>query len=89
MTKLKSWAYQDLFSGGPTKNQRKGVSMLEQKRIIVTGAGSGIGRATSLQAAKYGARVSCVDIADSVSETAESIRENGGDAIAIQTDISS
>ncbi len=63
--------------------------MLEQKRIIVTGAGSGIGRATSLQAAKYGARVSCVDIADSVSETAESIRENGGDAIAIQTDISS
>ena len=30
--------------------------MLEQKRIIITGAGSGIGRATSLQAAKYGAK---------------------------------
>ena len=36
--------------------------MLNNKNIVITGAGSGIGRATSLLAARYGANVCCVSI---------------------------
>jgi 2-hydroxycyclohexanecarboxyl-CoA dehydrogenase len=41
-------------------------------RAVVTGAGSGIGRATAIRLASRGAQVVCVDIdADSAAETAE------------------
>lgn len=63
--------------------------MLEDKSIIITGAGSGIGRSTSVLAANYGAKIVCVDLSESVQETAEIIRESGGKAIAIQADVSS
>lgn len=62
--------------------------MLQDKRIIVTGAGSGIGRATSQLAAGYGAKVVCVDLSEEVQDTAESITAAGGEAIAIQADVS-
>ena len=63
--------------------------MLEDKSIIITGAGSGIGRSTSVLAANYGAKIVCVDLSESVQETAEIIKESGGKAIAIQADVSS
>jgi NAD(P)-dependent dehydrogenase (short-subunit alcohol dehydrogenase family) len=61
---------------------------LENKRLVITGAGSGIGRATSLLAAAEGARVVAVDLADGVLETVREIRATGGNAVAIQTDVS-
>ena len=48
--------------------------MLTEKRIVITGAGSGIGRATSILAAGYGAKVVCVDLNESVSSTVDEIK---------------
>ncbi|MEM7078790.1 MAG: SDR family NAD(P)-dependent oxidoreductase [Pseudomonadota bacterium] len=62
--------------------------MLDDKKIIITGAGSGIGRATSRLAGDYGAAVVCVDLSDSVHETAQQITAAGGQALAIQADAS-
>lgn len=62
--------------------------MLAEKRIVITGAGSGIGRATSILAAGYGANVVCVDVSDGVDETVASINDEGGSAIAIKADVS-
>lgn len=62
--------------------------MLSDKTIIITGAGSGIGRATSNLAAAYGARIMCVDISPAVHETAEGIKESGGSASSIEADAS-
>ncbi len=62
--------------------------MLEGKRIIVTGAGSGIGRATSQLASAYGAQVLCVDLSDAVHTTVEAITQAGGSALALQADVS-
>ncbi|NCF33785.1 MAG: SDR family oxidoreductase [Proteobacteria bacterium] len=62
--------------------------MLAEKRIVITGAGSGIGRATSILAAGYGAKVVCVDVSDGVDETVASINDQGGSAIAIKADVS-
>jgi NAD(P)-dependent dehydrogenase (short-subunit alcohol dehydrogenase family) len=59
---------------------------LAGKVCIVTGAGSGIGRATAVRFTEEGARVTCVDVnADGVGETAEGI---GEDAFPVQADVS-
>lgn len=51
---------------------------LEGDGVIVTGAGGGIGRATSEAFAAAGARVCCLDIdADSVQQTVESLQGSG------------
>lgn len=48
--------------------------------VQVTGAGRGLGREISLQLAKEGAKLVCVDInAEGVQETAETINSGGGD----------
>jgi NAD(P)-dependent dehydrogenase (short-subunit alcohol dehydrogenase family) len=50
---------------------------LTGKVCIVTGAGSGIGRATATRLAQEGARVTCVDVAeDGVRETAAAIGDS-------------
>lgn len=64
------------------------MGMLDNKRIIVTGAGSGIGRATSILAAAEGASVLLVDLNGAVSETASLIEAQGGRAISMQADVS-
>jgi NAD(P)-dependent dehydrogenase (short-subunit alcohol dehydrogenase family) len=64
------------------------MDLLHNKRLVITGAGSGIGRATSLLAAREGARVLAVDLADSVHETVEQITAAGGEAMAVQADAS-
>lgn len=64
------------------------MGLLDNKRIIITGAGSGIGRATSLLAAEEGASIVAVDLADSVQETVAQIQSAGGTAIAVQADVS-
>ena len=62
--------------------------MLNEKRIVITGAGSGIGLATSLLAAGYGAKIVCVDLNNSVNSTVAEIMHNGGTAIAVRADAS-
>ena len=51
---------------------------LSEKVALVTGAGSGIGRASAIRYAQAGACVMCADIdADGAKVTAESIRGEG------------
>ncbi|HDH44180.1 MAG TPA: glucose 1-dehydrogenase [Thermococcus sp.] len=61
----------------------------KRKVAIVTGGGSGIGRATVLKLAELGAQVAIVDInEESANAVAEEVRKRRGEAIAIKTDIS-
>jgi len=62
------------------------MARFKDKSIIVTGAGSGIGRATSMLFASEGGRVIVADKSDTVHETARLITDAGGTAIAIQMD---
>jgi NAD(P)-dependent dehydrogenase (short-subunit alcohol dehydrogenase family) len=56
---------------------------------VVTGAGSGIGRAAATLFAREGATVAVVDlVADAAMETAELIAEAGGRALAVKADVS-
>src|SRR5262245_13652912 len=60
------------------------------KTIIITGAGSGIGRAAAMIFAREGANVVCADInADGTQQTAERIVAQGGKALALHTDVTS
>lgn len=59
---------------------------LQGKAAIVTGAGSGIGRASAILFAREGARVLAVDKTDAVRETAAEIKAAGGTALAMTAD---
>ena len=59
---------------------------LEGKVAIITGAGSGIGRAAALLFAREGARLVLGDKTDAVFDTARSVVEAGGVATALQGD---
>jgi NAD(P)-dependent dehydrogenase (short-subunit alcohol dehydrogenase family) len=61
----------------------------QDKSIIVTGAGSGIGRAAAMLFAAEGGRVVCADKTDGADATAQAIRDAGGTAEAIQIDAGS
>jgi NAD(P)-dependent dehydrogenase (short-subunit alcohol dehydrogenase family) len=62
---------------------------LDGKVAIITGAGSGMGRATSLLFAREGAKIAAVDINEkSAAETAAKIEREGGQAVAIRADVS-
>jgi len=62
---------------------------LDDRHVVVTGAGSGIGRAMALACAREGARVSCLDLrATTAAETVALIKgEDVGDSRADEVDI--
>ncbi|MFW2852148.1 SDR family NAD(P)-dependent oxidoreductase [Sphingomonas sp. TX0543] len=62
------------------------MSRFTGKSIIVTGAGSGIGRAAATLFAAEGGKVIVADVSDSVEETARAICDAGGMAEAIRMD---
>lgn len=65
------------------------TGMLDGKSVLITGGGSGIGRATALMAVREGARVVVADInKPAADETVAAIADAGGEAIAVEVDVS-
>jgi len=63
---------------------------LKDRVVVITGSGSGIGRASAIEFAKDGARVIVADIDFTTArETVMQIEAAAGAALAIQTDVSS
>ena len=63
---------------------------LSNKVALITGAGSGIGRASAVLFSKEGAKIAVADIDEKGGqETVESINNKGGTAIFIKTDVTS
>ncbi len=62
---------------------------LEGKVVLVTGAGSGIGKAAALRLARAGATIAALGrTADDLAVTADQIVASGGRAITVEADIS-
>ena len=62
------------------------MARFQNKSIVVTGAGSGIGRAASLLFAAEGGHVLAADVTEGVDETVAMIAAQGGTARAIRAD---
>ena len=65
------------------------MARFTDKSIVVTGAGSGIGRAAALAFAAEGGRVLVADLTDGADATADMIRQAGGTAEALRIDAGS
>jgi NAD(P)-dependent dehydrogenase (short-subunit alcohol dehydrogenase family) len=60
------------------------------KTIVITGAASGIGRATALIFAREGANVVCADVNEAgARDTAAAVNGKGSQALAVKTDVTS
>ena len=64
------------------------MGRLDGKACVITGAGSGIGRACALRFAHEGAQVACADIVEVAGrETAAAIESAGGSAVFFPADV--
>lgn len=65
------------------------MKRFEAKTAVVTGAGSGLGRATAVRLAAEGAAVACLDLVlEAAERTAKEILDGGGNARAYRVDVS-
>jgi NAD(P)-dependent dehydrogenase (short-subunit alcohol dehydrogenase family) len=63
--------------------------LLEGKAALITGSGSGQGRAAALAFAQHGARIAVIDIDDAgAAETVRQVKSAGGSAFALHADVS-
>src|SRR5687768_5550239 len=61
---------------------------IEEQVMVITGASSGIGLATAISAARYGAKlVLSARSEDVISDVAHNIRQAGGEAIHVMADV--
>lgn len=61
---------------------------LQNRSVVITGSGSGIGRACALEFAKAGAHIAVADIhRDAAQATVELVHAEGGTAFACHTDV--
>ena len=60
----------------------------ENKVVIITGAGSGIGKATALRVAREGGTVVVANRSDAGASTVEEIKALGGEGIFVRSDVS-
>ncbi len=65
------------------------MGRLEGKSVIITGAGSGIGRAAALLFAKEGARLVAIDRTEGVKDVVGEVRKAGGTCEAVIADAGS
>ncbi|MBK6287414.1 MAG: SDR family NAD(P)-dependent oxidoreductase [Gammaproteobacteria bacterium] len=64
------------------------MARFDDKVVLITGAASGIGRASAERIASEGGKVICVDLkAEAVQEVADGIIANGGEACARVCDV--
>ena len=72
-----------------TVSARTATGRLAGKVALITGAGSGLGRASALRFAEEGALVACVDLTEETAAvTADAIVGAGGRAVALRADVS-
>ncbi len=65
------------------------MKLLENKVCVITGAGSGVGRAAALLFAEQGGTVIAGDVRDEwVADTVEMVTAGGGTALAVHCDVS-
>lgn len=63
--------------------------VLQGKTAVITGAGSGIGKAAALKLAEKGARVALVDVKEeNITEVKQKIEEFGTEAMVLEADVS-
>jgi len=73
-----------------TKFYKTSIMKLQNRTAVITGAGSGIGRACALKCAEEGANIVVADInEEGAAETVKQIQSAGGKAIACKADVSS
>ncbi len=72
-----------------TGRDLRGIFNLAGRAALVTGGGSGLGRAICDGLSQFGARVAVVDIDETAAEAvAAMLRASGGEALAIRCDVS-
>ena len=65
------------------------MGLLDDKRVVITGAAANIGRATALLFAAEGARIVIGDVNPAAEGTATEIGSRGGEASFVRTDVTS